>query len=117
MADESADNRTSVTLDEALAWIKVISRSRLLAILREPNRESVDAIAFAGFRRNAEVIAHPVIIRRLALEATRNPDFAESLRTAAEEVAARRCRCRSKGRRRITFRERSCGGLKVSPGA
>src|SRR5579884_1292461 len=82
---EASPEPVSLTVKEAHALLAAARPAGVLAVLKEPDFAMLAGIAFMGFRMDAGAYANPLVRRRLAEEAVRNPDFAERLRSLAAQ--------------------------------
>ncbi len=73
---------------EAHSLLASVRFSVLFPVLKEPDFAMLMALAFAGFRVDANGYANPLVRKRLADEASRNSDFAGKLRELAATAAA-----------------------------
>jgi len=76
-----------LTVKEAHSLLATLRYSVLSPVLRDPDFAMLTALAFAGFRVDANGFANPIVRRRLADEAVRNTDFAKKLRELAAAVS------------------------------
>lgn len=76
-----------LTAKEAYALLAAARPAAVLQALKQPDFAMIAGIAFMGFRVDTQSYANPLVRRRLADEAVRNPEFASRLRVLAEEPA------------------------------
>jgi hypothetical protein len=79
---------TPLSAKEAHALLAAVRFSAIFPVLKEPDFAMLMALAFAGFRVDANGYANPLVRKRLADEASRNSDFATRLRDLAAAAAA-----------------------------
>lgn len=86
--NEHAGETQQLSLKEAHALLASVRFAALSPVLRDPDFAMVTALAFAGFRVDANGYANALVRRRLADEASRNALFAERLRQIAAQVSS-----------------------------
>ncbi|HEX5323517.1 MAG TPA: hypothetical protein VFW40_07005 [Capsulimonadaceae bacterium] len=86
-ADDSGagNDKSPLTLKEAHTLLAAARPAAVLTLLKDPDFAMIAGIAFMGFRMDARSYANPLVRRRLAEEAVRNPDFSRKLRGAVQE--------------------------------
>lgn len=82
----TAGDEQALTAKDAYSLLAAAKPSAVLQALKHPDFAMIAAVGFMGFRVDAQSYANPVVRRRLAEEAVRNPDFAARLTSLAAEV-------------------------------
>lgn len=80
------ESAAPVTVKEAYTLLATARPAAILALLKQPDFAMIAGIAFIGFRVDPQALANPLVRRRLAEEAARNPEFAERLKEIAAEA-------------------------------
>ncbi|MDR3707755.1 MAG: hypothetical protein P4L33_05620 [Capsulimonadaceae bacterium] len=85
MAKEDLET-ISLSLKEAHSLLAAARFASIAPLLKDPEFAMLTALSFAGFRVDSNGYANPMVRRRLAEEATRNPLFAAKLREIAAQA-------------------------------
>jgi hypothetical protein len=81
-------DRESMSVKEALSLLTTLQSSQVLPVLRHADYVMLAGLAFQGFRMDTGGYANPIVRRRLAEEAAKNPQFAGRLRELASAPPA-----------------------------
>ena len=81
MSTDAAEvDEQQLSVKEALSLLASLQASQVLPVLRHTDFMMVAGLAFAGFRQDTGGYGNPIVRRRLAEEAAKNPAFAKKLR-------------------------------------
>jgi len=85
MTAGQVDDFQPMTVKEAISLLASLQSSQVLPALRHTDFVMLAGLAFQGFRMDAGGYGNPIVRRRLAEEAAKNPLFATKLRELAKQ--------------------------------